>query len=242
MAKRARVFSEQEAAEIVQRAVELQESSPKLEHGYTPGITLEELHRVAAEVGVQPEFLEQALILRDQPAKAVQGSGGMAVFERVLDGELDPADFDLLLEDFRTPMQSPVPSQIGRTLKFRTSEGTTSANVTITARNGRTRIKVEWMPVMGCVAAFYPALFGVILSMGFASRAGMAWLGFLLAFAIVIAAGHIAAAVNRSIASRMQAFEARLEGKVASLIANRRMSESAPAAAQETDAEIDGLA
>lgn len=51
-----RIFSEQEASEILQRAAKLQEEDRESDPAYTPGITAEELERIAHEAGIDPNF------------------------------------------------------------------------------------------------------------------------------------------------------------------------------------------
>ncbi|MFX9058321.1 hypothetical protein ABTN75_21235, partial [Acinetobacter baumannii] len=59
MSDRPRVYSEQEASEIVKRAAELAEA--KAANTYKSGITKAELERIAAEMGVPLEALDQAI-------------------------------------------------------------------------------------------------------------------------------------------------------------------------------------
>ena len=92
-----RVFSEQEATEIMQRAVRLQESSQTGDE-YTPGVTLEELQRIAEEAGIDTRFLDKAVAGVDTEEKSTIGVFNLAEeFERVVEGEMDPEDFDKIL-------------------------------------------------------------------------------------------------------------------------------------------------
>ena len=91
------VFSEQEASQILQRAVQLHESQGQADP-YTPGITREELDRIAQEVGVSTEFLAQA-IKESQSSSHKTGPLRLTEeFEHVIDGELDPNNFDVIAE------------------------------------------------------------------------------------------------------------------------------------------------
>ncbi len=56
-----RIFSEQEASEILQRAAKLQEDDRDSHSSYTPGITEDELERIAHEAGIDPNFLRRAM-------------------------------------------------------------------------------------------------------------------------------------------------------------------------------------
>lgn len=214
MSQEFRVFSEKEAAEIVQRAVELQEASDALAPDYTPGVTTDELHRIAAEVGLDPGFVDQAIQAhKEQPAASTSSTLQTARHELVLNGELDLDDFDCLLDGIK-PVPNTTPTQVGRTFKARTLVGTTTADVTVTSRNGRTRIKIEWLPAIGCLSGFYPATFAMIFAMTATGKAGVPWLGALISIAIVFLAIQGTKAYRAKVASNMEAFAKRIESAV----------------------------
>lgn len=154
-----RVFSEQEVSEIIRRAAELQEGSASSSSEYRPGVTRQELERAAAEVGVSPQFLQQAI--QEKLAGVQQGqAGGLAPeVERVVEGELDPADYDVVVEQLplRSSRKFPV-SQIGRSMQARAMTGSGLASVSLHSRNGRTRIRVKPVLVFEALGSFYPAL------------------------------------------------------------------------------------
>src|SRR5579859_3641216 len=100
MAEPQPVFSEKEVSEIMQRAAELQE---KEQAGYARGVTRDELVRIAEELGVSPEVLTRAIDEQTE-RKARRPWQFVREEERVVDGEIDPNDFDLILESLR-PMR-----------------------------------------------------------------------------------------------------------------------------------------
>jgi hypothetical protein len=158
-----RVFSEEEVAEIMRRAVSLQEGTKDASSAYKPGVTHSELMRAAKEMGVDPSFLEQAINER------LKGRIGKRKFlgeeSRVVDGELDPSDFDIVLSQVRTRASRRHPvTQIGRTLQGQAFTGSGLATMEVTSRNGRTRINVKPFVVFEALGTFYPAFIVTMLA------------------------------------------------------------------------------
>ncbi len=156
------VFSEQEVAEIIQRAAELSEEGVAAS-AYTPGITREELETIAREVGVTAGALDRAiqerLEAKPHPKKGIRF---VEEFERVIDGELDPANFDVVLEDVKllgTSGQAGA-TQVGRSLKASAWTGVSQAHIDVNSRNGRTKLKVRSNPLFQALMTLYPALIG----------------------------------------------------------------------------------
>ena len=138
------VFSEQEAAEIMQQAVQLQEHSSQGED-YTPGVTLQELQRIAEEAGLDPSFIEKAI----SGKPIVESEKGVfhftETFERVIDGEINPDDFDLVLDEMKLTGKNNRPGafQVGRSMTAMAWTGISQAKVEVSARKGRTRLRVH---------------------------------------------------------------------------------------------------
>jgi hypothetical protein len=183
------VFSEQEAADILRRAAELMEKTSTAEEGggYTPGITREELERIANEVGVDPKFLLLAIA---EAAEGESKKGPLHLteeFERVIEGELDPAHYDVLAENIKTfgNAGQPAMAQIGRSLQASAWTGISQAKVNVTSRNGRTRLSVKSTPLIALLAGGYPTLMGAIISAATLSEAGYVGWGIAAAAGIV---------------------------------------------------------
>jgi hypothetical protein len=163
MAEEKGVFSEQELGEIVKRAAELQEQSSERALRYTPGVTRQQLERVAQEVGVEPEFLRRALEERREGSPG-RPSGLLRDEERVLAGEVDPADFDLILARVRARRsRHHSATQIGRTLRAQVRTGSGLANLEVTSRNGRTRLRVKSFPALETLGTVYPAFMATLM-------------------------------------------------------------------------------
>lgn len=172
--KRSKIFSEQEATDLVLEAAKLQEEGPStIEGGYTPGVNYEELRKMAAELGVDEVHLKRAIENRQSEPKAVaekKWRWGLVpyakTYEAVLEGELPPDRFDIILDDLVQPGETGVghmgigpmgmgmrarrrmryqtaPVQIGRTVKGTMQSGWGSAQVTVISRNGRTKVTAE---------------------------------------------------------------------------------------------------
>lgn len=174
-----KVFSEQEAAQLIVDAAKLQESAGQ--HDYTPGVTWAELQRMADDVGVDPDYLKKALAKKStnsKPTVKPKSFLGMPVseeFERVVDAELPPDRFDIVAGEFYSMGGGTAqtgyggPTVIGRMIKGTFYEGCWYGNLEVSSRHGRTRIKANtsnaiaiwavWTPIV-----FLTFMFGVIIT------------------------------------------------------------------------------
>jgi hypothetical protein len=184
------VFSEQEAAEIMQWAVRLQEQSNEGEN-YTPGVTLQELQRIAEEAGLDPTFIEKAISNK----AVVESEKGVfhftESFERVIDGEINPDDFDLVLEEMKVSgrNQRPGAYQVGRSMTAMAWTGVSQAKVEVSARKGRTRLQVTSNAFGAYFLGLHGPLIGGIIIMALMGERGNALLGALLGGGLIAAGG-----------------------------------------------------
>ncbi|MEM6647694.1 MAG: hypothetical protein AAF730_15725 [Bacteroidota bacterium] len=85
-----RVYSEQEIAQILQRALERQDAATEQRRSRAQGLNLDELERLAAESGIDPEHLRAAALEVHRPG--VQSTANTTsthiVVERLIPGEL----------------------------------------------------------------------------------------------------------------------------------------------------------
>lgn len=217
------VFSEQEVSKILQRAVELAESQKE---SYVPGITHEELSTIANEVGIPSAALSAAL--EEHLANKNRGTAGKNEPEsRVVDGEVDPADFDILTEHLR-PMHNQHQaglSQVGRSVTCTSWIGATMAKVEVYSRDGRTRLKVAPSLAFPILYSIYPA--GIVALMS-GLALGNAGQSILAALSTIGTLGLGAFAYWRLIkAARNQAHDLanRLSGVVRDYVATKRAKE-----------------
>lgn len=167
MSEHRRIFSEQEAADLLIKAAKLQEEQPH-ENTYSAGLTYDELVRMAKELGVDEKYLSQILnqtVASDSQAEVKKWLGMVtrAELERVIDGELPPEKFDVLMEELTlhqpigtVGMQNMI-RQVGRSIQGTIKTKTGYAGFQITSRNGRTRIKTKLQPFLNYFATIYPA-------------------------------------------------------------------------------------
>jgi len=177
-------FSEKQAAEILQRAAKLQEAA---EDGsaYTPGVSLEELHKIAMEAGIDPKFLEVAMEAPESPEKRSWFSGLIQDYDRVLEGEIAPEDFDEVVQTLGPASRGGI-RQIGRSLTGQVGAGFGLVRLDVTSKRGRTRIRAKAWPFVAFMTTMYPAL--IFSLVGGAIAGGRS----TPAFGLAVAAGIIA--------------------------------------------------
>lgn len=144
-----RRYSEKEVGLILRRATELQRAEPAARD--PAGLSLRELEEIAAEAGIDPALLRRAaneLHTLEPPTLGSRLAGAPVAIriERVVEGEY-PME---RLEELVPVMQAATAGQgtasaVGRTLTWssRTESNTSAQQVLVTARDGRTLIRVE---------------------------------------------------------------------------------------------------
>lgn len=165
------LFSEKEVADIVLQATKLQEDAPAHEASYAPGFSRDEILKMAEDLGIEPRYIEEAMRRR---TTSTENEGGFkllgapfsATFERIVDGDVESEDFDLLLEDFAAtgPRGQAVHTQVGRAVNSRIARGLAFGNVTIRSRDGRTRIMAKQTAFIPFMTTLYPALLGGLVA------------------------------------------------------------------------------
>lgn len=160
-----RMFSEKEAAEIVLRAAKLQEQSATGSASYAPGIDFESLKRMAEDVGVDEEFLLQAMRGAgpgDEKRQMFLGVPVATSFEKVIEGEVPQDQFDVVMEAFRGTQPGAagqgVAFQVGRSVDGRISRGFAFGPISVTSRRGRTRITARQSCFVPFMSTLYPVL------------------------------------------------------------------------------------
>jgi len=148
-----RRYGDEEVGLILKRAAELQRQEPTLaaEGG---GLSLGELEEIAAEAGIDPRYLRRAAEEVDTAAVPLPGEGvdrliGAPLilhFERSLAGELPEGGFESLLPEIQDAAEGyGQPSLLGHTLTWQSKSPNNerTLQVTVTSRDGRTRIRIE---------------------------------------------------------------------------------------------------
>ena len=165
------LFSEKQATEILQRAIELQESAGDPDKPYSPGVTEEELAAIARESGIDIDFLRQAMKdVRERGFRPKAASPNPDTFEYVLEGELPVEHRDVLMEVAPPYTTTGVAvTTVGQTTQYLSTKGGHYVRVSASARGGRTRLSLQHDPQMANLAGFLPAFFvsipGLILGL-----------------------------------------------------------------------------
>jgi hypothetical protein len=148
-----RRYGDKEVGLILKRAAELQRQEPAsaVEGG---GLTLAELEEIAVEAGIDARHLQRAAAELDAGAARFHREGverwlgGPVTIElqRSLPGELPESEFESLAAQIQEVADAHgQASLLGHTLTWRsaTPEGERSLQVTVSTREGRTRIRIE---------------------------------------------------------------------------------------------------
>ena len=170
-----RVFNEKQVSGILKRAAELQAGDA----GDERGLSLDELRAIAAEVGIDPRFVEQAAFETGRPAPKKQGFAfwGAPVRltdERVLTQPVDEDEWGAMVEEMRRVYgHVGTVSEVGgtRTWSYGSRRTSTTAAVSLTQRRGRTYVTAQRNLDQEIAVTFAPAgsqvlVFTLLMAMG----------------------------------------------------------------------------
>lgn len=153
---------------------------------YVPGVSHDELVRIAGEVGVTPEILQKAIdSSRNSTEKSRAKWDPTQEFEQVVEGEIEPADLDQLLEGLKLMNGKQGLVQVGRTLQANVWVGGSSANLEIVSRKGRTRIRAKNSPLVPYFAGMHWSAILSLVSVLVFSVKGFWWIGVPLALLLL---------------------------------------------------------
>ena len=233
-----KIFSEQEATELVLSAAKMQEEEPESTDVYVPGIRLGELKRMAKELGVEEKYLLKAV-----EAKTGQAFGGGAEpgrqkgflgmewyrhYEAVVDGELPPEHFDIVVEELQgtggaVQGGSAVSAMVGRMIEGTMAKGMGHGSLKVVSRNGRTRIVAKSDFTMPFLTTAFPAmLVSMVLFLTAAvGKVMLPWVAFGLGVAILLAgiivSGYLAPGGHRRIGEQFRKIVDKIEAENESL-------------------------
>lgn len=183
-----KIFSETEVSRLLQRAAEIQEKDSTT--SYTPGVTFEELQRIATECGISLDALEKAMIQPEQETK-LSFLNLVETHERVFEGEIDFDNLDEVMESLGENVRFQTVQQFGRSIKAQVSSGTVFGRLELSARNGRTKLRFRQIPFIAYFAGLHaPLIASFVVGMNFLARGylvpGLASLVGLLAFGLLL--------------------------------------------------------
>ena len=147
-----RRFNEKEVADIIKRASELQQVESTAES--TTGMSLAELEQIAREAGLDPALVRRAASdldtrVSDRQPSPFLGAPTTLVLERTIDGEVPADEYEAIVLEIQRELGGVgSASTLGRSLVWtmQRSHGprarTSTVQVTITPRNGRTTIRM----------------------------------------------------------------------------------------------------
>ena len=145
-----RVYGDKDIGRILKRATELQHAEPTM--SASAGVTLTELEDIAAEAGIDPRYLRRAALEIDAGMAdgsfwtKVTGADLTLVREATLHGELPDSGFERIVTAIQSASREHgLPSLLGRTLTWRTesSSKTRTMQIVVSARDGRTTVRLE---------------------------------------------------------------------------------------------------
>ncbi len=149
---------------LIQRATELQqENSDSLDHG----LSIDEIERIAGELGLDPEHLRTAAQeienrLEDNAGTTFWGAPFQIDLKRVLDGALTEDQWEEIVMALRRASgNSGNTSEIGKTKEWSHSldEGIMQTRVSLSPRNGQTTVEIQKQYRHGAYFAYFLALF-----------------------------------------------------------------------------------
>lgn len=244
-----RTYGEDEVAAILRRAAEL-------ESGRAPAVSalsLGEIEAVANDAGIDPALVRQAAReLEDGSGEgigaAIAGAPLRRVIERVVDGEIGAEHHERLSQEIRDVLSSSAVgarwvlpgsiSSIGRSLTLSGFTGTSSIEVTVAPRDGKTRIRLStdrsqlagglFGGIVGGVGGGFGANVGWMIPtlLHLPSVAGLLGAGLVVLGAYLLARG-IFAANARGLDRRLNVLADRLEAVTRSAAAARSRSSTA---------------
>lgn len=146
-----RTYDNKEISAIIRRAIELKQHQARDRDGISrtgkeEGVTIEDLQQVAAELGIEPEYVltaaqELANEGKIQIAKGVLGAPGFIGIEHTVDGVISENTWDELLAEIRRVVgEMGRAEKIGDSLEWRGSH----THVTIGTRDNKTVIRAGW--------------------------------------------------------------------------------------------------
>ena len=163
-----RKFTDQEVHEILKRAVDNRPSSTALTR--TEGLSLSELQVIGAEVGIDPQRLEEAargLTLGTRSwINPLIGAETVLNYERTAEGEFSPDHTHEILSLIRRVMgRHGEVADVRGSMEWSVKSETGERHVTVSPRNGSTTIHSSANLTSGAIGTFVPAgIMGLIAS------------------------------------------------------------------------------
>jgi len=156
-------FSEQEVANIVRHAAELQEED--MHQNANSGAETEAITRAAAELGIQPQYVTRAIAELSRTKPRRKGSHAMEEFEQVVDTELDRSDYDVFLSILQPAGLPNKVNDFGGTISGFNQAGVFSYSYEVISKRGQTRVKMKSFGGSFAAAPFLICLLFAVIAM-----------------------------------------------------------------------------
>lgn len=218
-----RTYSDQQVKDILMKAVDLQQQRA-LDGSPDPnGLTREQLVKMAAELGIDPKYLDAAIDQARVSQKEDKGTWILGIpfahkHQAVVDGELDPERFDVVVPELGNPglnQHVSASSQVGRSLNARVQKGFAFGPLTVVSRDGKTRIDGRHVAFVGFMLGMYPALIGALLTGATLAKQGNPLFGLGAALAFLLAGTGLFGWMARKADQAMKEVVARVASVVA---------------------------
>lgn len=188
-------FTEQQVSQILKDASERQAAAGSER---VNGLSAEDLHQIASELGIEPHHVEAALAAHAREEADASGyhllGGPLSVdIERVVEGELLPDQWsELTTHISRTFNHVGQSSQVGRTLQWTAQHRFQQVHVALTPRGGKTKVRIftkyERLAALTHAPLTILSMLGVLLPL----EAGWSALGVVLAGMLIVGSVHMA--------------------------------------------------
>lgn len=232
-------YDDREAASILKKAAELQAAASG--GGAHSRLSVDDLKRIAAEVGIAPEMVEEAT--RRVGARGTR-RGNLNV-ERVLtvDRELGEREYEEIVAILRSEYGfAGTPSTLGSAFEWSAGE-MTSLHLSMVPRDGKTTIKVSMRHDGIVVAWLLTGIFnfiGIIISLAIGAKKGEFLLGALIAICVTLFMVGGTALLTRRGARKADRQLDEVMDRIADMVAKPTTPRLAPAASvREESASLD---
>lgn len=219
-----RLYSDKEISAVLKRAAELQRGQGSSD---TSGLSLAELEQIAADVGIDPDFVKTAALEleedRTDTGFHLWGGPTAIELERIVEGEMSEARWEEVVAEIRRVYAvAGETGRVGRILEWVHRDQTGErVHLTVTPQGGQTRIRLFTRMTDWAVALHVPLLSSTIapiilayifLNLGPVLETGIA---LFIVFAFYMIARLIFGALARSQERKARKLLNRLEDLIA---------------------------
>jgi hypothetical protein len=246
-----RLYSEEEIASILRRSAKLQTET---DTSGTTGLTLRELKHIASEVGIDPAHVEAASLDVERGVTEAGGSTGSFTLPltsretHLVKGEIGTDGWEKVVGEIRSLYGDfGTVGQVGNQLNWsRTGFPAPEKQVTVTSRDGRTRVSAH-SDFSNLLAFFFPGMFAssaivaALMIEGLVASGGVVALAMGLWLAIYyVSARTVLGEINRKeirraamLARRIEQFVHEPDGESVVMARQESANESLPDAEED---------